>query len=151
MRVGLAKVKHNKRTKVGGGRNEDRKMEGHEGERASTAEGTVSVFIAAARIYRLNNDCVMESGPPSRPEINVVLVFVRAGNDRFFQEEMEKQVWRVCSIARVSVWKTPQFPCGEVEVWEDERNVFKIKHLLVAASLGLQTSSSSLVTLVWSC
>lgn len=48
------------------------------------AEGIVSVFITAGRIYRLNHGCVVESGPPSRQEINVVVVFVHAGNYRFF-------------------------------------------------------------------
>lgn len=98
-------------------------MEGHEGERASTAEGTVSVFITAARIYRLNNDCVMESGPPSRPEINVVLVFVRAGNDRFFQEGQKKK-WKnrfgecvaslVCPYGRRHSSLVERWRCGRM-------------------------------------
>lgn len=45
-------------------------------------EGFVSIFITIGRIYRLNNGSVMESGPPSRQEINVV-AFLHAGNYRW--------------------------------------------------------------------
>lgn len=45
-------------------------------------EGFVSIFITIGRIYRLNNGSVMESGPLSRQEINVV-AFLHAGNYRW--------------------------------------------------------------------
>lgn len=59
-------------------------MESGEGGRGLSVEGIGSVFITAGRIYRLNSGCVTESGPLSRQEINVVVVFVHAGNYRLF-------------------------------------------------------------------
>lgn len=89
-------------------------------ERRSMVEGFVSIFITIGRIYRLNNGSVMESGPPSRQEINVV-AFLHAGNYRwcfFFQEAAGKK--KSFGEFGESVWKMIHLYSGTPEGWKSE-------------------------------